>query len=537
MIRYLLFLLFTLSTLLFPAYGMESLDVQYPYRLSPSEKAEVHPGSTQMLYVSLEEANVPEDRAVSVTLSLPEGYRALPGKGWEVSEEGRKAVMDWTLPADFGQLFEAIPVISDSFVPPSGDAVDVTVEGDGIHLSKSLPIEVGEPVAEKAGKKIRHESWYIQGTALPVDENGEADGKEEKDTIVVPDVTLENMKTRLTGGKSADWTSLLSRPVTYMLLDLRNPMGDEKVVHGKAVLVDRGSGEEKPGLISVSTGGEISTDEKGTDIQFSLSGSKMQTAVFPLYADPFTMNEGDYNLRITLSDGGSNRITEIPLTVVKKRSTGLAALGLAIVCLIIVLLSLGKLKRSIVRIGARGDIAIALFGAMAFGGVVVPVTLFGDFLHVFLGPFSGLVTGLLSGVVQYLLLMALLVLFRKPGVAALFYLIRWLLSAILFGRVTPVGILLCALSMVVIEGVLWAAGFYRKKEITRNYGIFISFLIGVCDAGITFVNMEQLMLFYRMYYADWFIGLYMVINGLLYSSLGSFLGWKTGRRLKQVMGS
>lgn len=49
--------------------------------------------------------------------------------------------------------------------------------------------------------------------------------------------------------------------------------------------------------------------------------------------------------------------------------------------------------------------------------------------------------------------------------------------------------------------------------------------------------MQQLMLFYRLYYADWFIGLYMVINGLLYSSLGSFLGWKTGSRLRQVMGS
>lgn len=91
--------------------------------------------------------------------------------------------------------------------------------------------------------------------------------------------------------------------------------------------------------------------------------------------------------------------------------------------------------------------------------------------------------------------------------------------------------------MVVIEGVLYGAAFYRRREISRNYGIFISFLLGLCDAGLTFVNMQQLMLFYRMYYADWFIGLYMVINGLLYSSLGSFLGWKTGRRLRQVMGS
>lgn len=189
------------------------------------------------------------------------------------------------------------------------------------------------------------------------------------------------------------------------------------------------------------------------------------------------------------------------------------------------------------HIGARGDIAAALFGALAFGGVVVPVTLAGDFLHVILGPFSGLVTGLLSGVVQYMLLMSLLVLFRRPGVTALFYLIRWLLSAVLFGRVTPVGILLTAVSIVVIEAALYVTGFYRKEKISLSCGLFISLVLGVCDAGITFINMQQLMLFYRLYYADWFIGLYMVINGLLYSTLGSYLGWKTGSRLRQVMGS
>lgn len=79
-------------------------------------------------------------------------------------------------------------------------------------------------------------------------------------------------------------------------------------------------------------------------------------------------------------------------------------------------------------------------------------------------------TGLLSGVVQYMLLMSLLVLFRCPGVTALFFLIRWLLSAVLFGRVTPVGILLAAFSIVVIEGALYITGFYRKKTLTLPYG-------------------------------------------------------------------
>lgn len=100
---------------------------------------------------------------------------------------------------------------------------------------------------------------------------------------------------------------------------------------------------------------------------------------------------------------------------------GMISTALSCFSLLLVLLSFGKIKKTMISIGARGDIAAALFAALAFGGVVVPVTLAGDFLHVILGPFSGLVTGLLSGVVQYMLLMSLLVLFRRPGVTALFF--------------------------------------------------------------------------------------------------------------------
>ena len=542
MIQKLLYaLLFALLGIL-PSHAEEGtvrLDVRYPYVLSASENAEVHPGSTQMLYVCLENFNAPSEEA-ELRVTLPPGLKALPGKGLTVEDEGRQVDIHWTLPDWYGQTFDTIQVVSEDSL--SGDIpLQVRAWGNGFDLSESLSFTVGngenkEREKQKGGAK---ESWYIQGTALPVNESGERDGRMEKGTLVVPDVILENMKSRLTGGSSADWTGILSKPIAYLLLDMRNPQRDERTIHFKAELVDRGSGETKPGLISFSgeEGGAPDRDKVGSESVFPLNGNKMQTVVLPLYADPFSMTEGGYNLRITLSDGEKDRITEVPLTVVKSRSIGLISLGFSLFCLFLVLLFSRKIKRTVITVGAKGDIAIALFAAMAFGGVVVPVTLLGDFLHVLMGPFSGLVTGLLSGVVQYLLLVSLLILFRKPGVAALFYLIRWLLSAVLFGRVTPVGILLCALSVVVIESVLYLSGFYKGKTVSFARAAAVSLLLGLSDAGMTLINMEQLMLFYRMYYADWFIGLYMVINGLLYSSIGSFLGWKTGARLKQVMGS
>lgn len=121
------------------------------------------------------------------------------------------------------------------------------------------------------------------------------------------------------------------------------------------------------------------------------------------------------------------------MTIVKRKGTGMFAIGFAGACVAFVIASFKKLRECTIQIGARGDITVALFAALAFGGVVVPVTLLGDFFHVILGPFSGLITGILNGIVQYLLLMALLILFRRPGVLSLFFLMRWLLSAILSG--------------------------------------------------------------------------------------------------------
>ena len=101
---------------------------------------------------------------------------------------------------------------------------------------------------------------------------------------------------------------------------------------------------------------------------------------------------------------------------------------------------------------------------------------------------------------------------------------------------TPLVILSYMVYIVVLESILYISGFYRKQELTSGYVFIVAILIGTADAFITMINLEQMMFFYRLYYADWYIGLYMLINGLLYSSIGSWLGYKVGIKLQQVMG-
>ena len=139
-------------------------------------------------------------------------------------------------------------------------------------------------------------------------------------------------------------------------------------------------------------------------------------------------------------------------------------------------------------------------------------------------------------IMLHLLVVALLVLFRAPGVLTLMYFVKYMLAGLMFGHFTPLGLLSMCVNVAILETLLYLSGFYRRQELGKGYMLFICLLMGVGDALVTFVNMEQMMFFYRLYYADWYLALYMLVNGLVYSSIGAWLGAKTGSKLQQVMG-
>lgn len=96
------------------------------------------------------------------------------------------------------------------------------------------------------------------------------------------------MKNRLTGGRGVDWDALTAKPNTYLLLDMRNPKKDVRTIHLSAELVDKETGEVRPGLIAAAGEGEsIDRTKMRSEAVLSLNGHKMQTAVVPLYVDPF----------------------------------------------------------------------------------------------------------------------------------------------------------------------------------------------------------------------------------------------------------
>ena len=547
-----LYILLALLCLTQQAFAGVKLEAVYPYNLDKSAAHVVHGGSTMPLFINVTGFDVPHEQPAHLRVILPEGFKALANDKWRMgSADGRQtAEADWVLPADFGQSFDLLYIQPQADLARGQKQLLVEVSGDGWHERKELNFSY-EPAAAVAsalqpGKKIDRSkfNWYIQSVTLPVDNLGNKDDRAAEGVVFIRDTTLEGFRNRMTGDGATNWSAVFNHPATFLVLDMRNPQRDVRLLKFKAELIDKKTGKVMPGLCTAGKNNEDSehgwAGETGsvneTTALISLDGKKTQAFIIPLYVDYFTVLEGDYSLRVTVSGNGQEKVQEVPLTIAKKHNLGLLAVGFSFICLLAVLAFSYMLKGCIYRIGARGAITVALFAALAFGGITLPTTLIGDLLHVFLGPFSGLLTGILSGMLLYLLVVALLVLFRAPGVLTLMYFVKYMLAGLMFGHFTPLGLLSMCVNVAILETLLYLSGFYRREVLSKGYMLFICLLMGVGDALVTFVNMEQMMFFYRLYYADWYLALYMLVNGLVYSSIGAWLGAKTGSKLQQVMG-
>lgn len=533
------------------AFAGVRLEAVYPYNMEQRDLHTVYGGSTVPFFVNGTSFDVPYEQEAEVTISLPHGFIPQSNARWQVEEiaDGYLAKSKWVLPANFGINFDLLYIKAAAGIASGARDAIVEIRGKNIYERSvisfvySNELKVADEMEPSDLDKSKF-NWYIQSVTLPVDNNGQRDEKAEEGVIYIRDTSLESFRNRITGDGATSWAAVFNHPAAHLLLEMRNPQKDIKVLRFKAELVDKATGELAQGLCTAGKNNEDSehgwAGETGTAGEttalISLDGQKSQSFIIPLYIDYFTVLEGDYNLRVTVYDDYQEKVQEVPLKISRTHSLGILAVSFSFICMLLVIGFSCRLKQCVYVIGAKGAITVALFAALSFGGITMPTTLFGDLLHVFLGPFSGLVSGILSGVMQYLLIVSLLVLFRKPGVVSLLYFVKYMLTGTMFGHFTPLGFLSCCVSVVAMETVLYFSSFYNKKELNNSFMFIVAILLGCTDAFTTFVNMEQMMFFYRLYYADWYLALYMLVNGLLYSSIGSWLGYKTGIKLQQVMG-
>ena len=520
-----------------------TLAVTFPYRLTGKD-ASIAAGSINPMYIAVSGA-FDEPKKMTMQIQLPQGVFLADQTTtqWQNSEndQGVLLTQEMTLQAGYDNWLSFVYLTCDASLA-EGDKSLILTMTDGSEVWRDEQMFHVRAALQNDALGL---AWQVQHADAPVDHHGDKNSRQADGVVYLRDNLLENLRSRVAGQGSADWASIERHPFTNVAVYIENPSGSQELVRIKAEIHDA-DGRVMPGLGTVVT---HPTDDESANAEvagnkdvnaeyalMALDGSSLQKLVLPLHGDVGRFPAGSVTLRLMLSGATNQQIVDLPLQLVVRRQGTLAALSFTAVSLLLMGCFLWRYgTRLFQKLGARGVITIALFGAISFGAITIPTTLAGDLLHVFLGPLSPLVSGLLSGVLMYLFLLALNKLYPFPGVVSLMLLLKWLLTAVVFGRVSLIGIGGLALHAVLLESVLWLTGRTRQTDCQLPLWS-VALACGVTDMAVTYVNLELMIFFYRLFYATWYIGLYVLLNGLLYSSIGAWLGSRAGDKLLKVTG-
>lgn len=520
------------------------LTLEAPYSLTGGQ-LRAAPGQRIHAMVNMENTG-PAGRNVVVRLELPAGFRA-DGKPehWTIEQNevasGQVLLRELTLPAGYGQWFDLLSLSVDDQV------------SEGTYLLRLKTDEAVREVRVKVsprtdGVSVR-EKTVLERVVLPLDRDGVRDEKQNANTLVLRDRSLDYYKNVLRGKGATNLEIEAIHPVTHMGLDFLNPAGQQKLVMVEAELLDKNNRRRIAGLYTPGSNSEhdgagaMAAGQERLTAFVALTGEARQRLLLPVYADETQLAEGDYLLRVTVDDGGLHSWSqELPLVVIKKNMRAMIALEIGVAMLLAFLVLIRrKLPQVLAEMKTRRLITIALFGTCAFAVVNVPSTLLNDFLHIFLGPFSFLISGMFSGIMLYMLTGALVTLIPLHGVASLMAAIRLLLGMLAFGHMSPLVFLSYGVNAFLLELALAGTGFTAASLPTNPVARFswqrmamLALACAAADTVATYITMQGMAVLYRLYFADWYIWMVMAVNGFLYTIIGAACGAVLGSRLSGV---
>ena len=527
----------------FAAAGLQ-LSLELPYSLAGRQMT-VAPGQRIHAMFNIENS-APESQRVTVRMELPSGFRVdgTP-EHWLVGHSKTSANQllqrELELSAGYGQWFDLLAVSVDEQV------------AEGVYLVRLTAGEISREVRVKVALRTDGISAktkpVLERVVLPLDRDGLRDEKQNANTLVLRDRSLDYYKNVLRGKGAANLEIEAIHPVSHMGLDFSNPAGQQKLLMVEAELIDKNSRRRVAGLYTPGSNSEhdgagaMAAGQERLTAFVAMTGEQRQRLLLPIYADEAQLTEGSYLLRVTVEDGETQSWSqELPLTVIKKNRRGMLTLGAGVAMLLAFLLLISrKLPQVLAGMKTRRLITIALFGTCAFAVVNVPSTLLNDFLHIFLGPFSFLISGMFSGIMLYMLTGALVTLIPLHGVVSLMAAIRLLLGMLAFGHMSPLVFLSYGVNAFLLELALAGFGFTTATS-QSNLPVQFSWrrmatlglACALADTTATFVTMQGMAVLYRLFFADWYIFMVMAVNGFLYTMIGAACGALLGARLSGV---
>jgi hypothetical protein len=275
-------------------------------------------------------------------------------------------------------------------------------------------------------------------------------------------------------------------------------------------------------------------------ITATLAPQSVTKIIMPVFIHS-TPHPGVYDRHIHLYPMGNSLpiLHEVrPLYVTRTDTTAisvtLASLVLSIGGLVFFVL---KFRGLIAGMPVRHLVVISFFGAVTFAGINVPLRIFNSLIAALFGPFSVLITGFFNDLIYFSMIVALLRLIPRPGVVTLVFLVRYLLSGMMLGGFHVLDLLFMGTSLVLKEAALYASGITREKdgfEWSFFNTLLTALLLGIADAAINATSVYLHVVFYRLYFADWYIFLSILFNGFVYTGIGVFFGRRFSNTLKMV---
>ena len=368
--------------------------------------------------------------------------------------------------------------------------------------------------------------------ALPTDRNGLSSSRHAAGTILMPNVVWSRIGSWF--GVKVE-TVDFSRPFTFQTVRIGN--------HGAEPVGLMLTGE----IIDLKTGSE-SVYFKAPDNQFTggtdkivsfitIPGGETEMCILPVYV-AYNTPSGLFRSRITVQRLGSDHLLrriENPVSVVRGNplftawTVGIVILSLAWLAAVIVLY-----RRMVNSIGLRILVLLSLLGSLQFclsfaGRIVSSV------MYAVLGPFNCLVGGLLTEVLTYLLVTSILFLVPRAGAMTLAGIVHYIMGGILFGSFGLTDILFLGSGTAFREIFLFISGVTKFRQPQHPPAIVpMMIALGFADAASTFTSLTLHAVFYRLYFADWYIVLNVVVTGFIYTAIGVYLGGPLGRSLRKV---
>ncbi len=370
----------------------------------------------------------------------------------------------------------------------------------------------------------------IKGIIIPSNEEGEPDGRQEQDSFLIK-------------GKGGFWQRLApvkgKGPATYATVVIRNKAPYRTVLLVELDILDPKTGKKARGFEYPFAAEHGDLLGRGEIYQVvALKPQDEERVILPIYTKQGVVLPGIYLARVSLFPFGTTTNIgqkDVKIEVISARYIPVLMTIMGIITAVVGCSFFYWKRRQFLEMKATDLILIALFGTVMFTVVNIPGTLLFNVAHVLLGPFSFLLTGLFYNVVFYLLLISLLVLIPKVGVVTLVIAVRFLMGSFILGEFSPLSLIYYPTMATVLEGTVYLLGLTRRGQDPDRKGIILTAAaMGLADTYISLVFFSASMLFYRLYYANWYIGAYLVIDSFFFTLLAVPFGFRLGRRLRAV---